>query len=45
MTASRCRFCDTEISESFVDLGMAPLSNAFLRPEQLNRMEIGRAHV
>ena len=39
MTASRCRFCDTEISESFVDLGMAPLSNAFLRPEQLNRME------
>jgi SAM-dependent methyltransferase len=34
-----CRFCGTPLSLSFADLGMSPLSNAFLRPDQLNRME------
>ncbi len=40
MTAAPgCRFCGAELSETFVDLGMAPLSNAFLRSDQLKAME------
>jgi SAM-dependent methyltransferase len=39
MTASGCRFCRTELKRTFVDLGRAPLSNAFLVAEQLRRME------
>lgn len=38
MTGS-CRFCAEPLERSFVDLGMSPLSNAFLKPEDLNRME------
>ncbi|MDH5761913.1 MAG: class I SAM-dependent methyltransferase [Nitrospinota bacterium] len=34
-----CRFCNTPLKTSFCDLGMSPLSNANLRPEQLNQME------
>lgn len=34
-----CRFCKTPLVTSFVDLGMSPLSNAFLKPEQLAAME------
>lgn len=30
-----CRLCRAPLSRSFVDLGASPLSNAFLRPEQL----------
>ncbi len=36
---SKCRFCATELTYSFVDLGMSPLSNAYLKAEQLNCME------
>jgi 2-polyprenyl-3-methyl-5-hydroxy-6-metoxy-1,4-benzoquinol methylase len=39
MSSRTCRFCRAPLSRSFADLGMSPLSNAFLRPEQLNRME------
>src|ERR1700730_2897886 len=35
----RCRFCSAPLSGSFADRGMSPLSNSFLAPEQLNRME------
>ncbi|HEX2123211.1 MAG TPA: class I SAM-dependent methyltransferase [Thermoanaerobaculia bacterium] len=35
----RCRFCDTPLVQQFADLGMSPLSNAYLRPEQLDQME------
>jgi 2-polyprenyl-3-methyl-5-hydroxy-6-metoxy-1,4-benzoquinol methylase len=34
-----CRFCSTRLQHSFVDLGMSPLANSYLRPEQLNQME------
>ena len=34
-----CRFCGKPLVHVFADLGMSPLSNAFLRSEQLDRME------
>jgi hypothetical protein len=34
-----CRFCQTQLHHTFVDLGMSPLSNAFLNPEQLDKEE------
>lgn len=30
-----CRFCGSPLTTVFADLGMSPLSNAYLRPEQL----------
>jgi 2-polyprenyl-3-methyl-5-hydroxy-6-metoxy-1,4-benzoquinol methylase len=30
-----CRFCASPLEVSFCDLGMSPLSNSFLKPEQL----------
>jgi SAM-dependent methyltransferase len=36
---SRCRFCDAPLEQSFCDLGMSPPSNAYLRADQLDRME------
>ena len=38
MTRS-CRFCDAELRRTFADLGMSPLSNAFLTRERLSGME------
>ncbi len=34
-----CRFCKAPLSMTFVDLGVSPLSNAFLKPNQLSGME------
>jgi SAM-dependent methyltransferase len=34
-----CRFCKSELRHTFVDLGMSPLCESYLRPEQLNDME------
>jgi SAM-dependent methyltransferase len=34
-----CRFCTAPLSESFVDLGMSPLSNAFVPAERAGAME------
>jgi SAM-dependent methyltransferase len=39
MTAGLCRFCGTALEHTFCDLGMAPLSNAFLSADQLHQME------
>jgi len=39
MTARPCRFCGAALEQTFCDLGMSPLSNAFLDAEQLQRME------
>lgn len=39
MVKSNCRFCQTPLSNTFVDLGMSPISNAFLKPEQLDKAE------
>lgn len=39
MSKSHCRFCATPLQHSFVDLGMSPLSNAYLTAPQTRRME------
>ena len=38
MTAS-CRFCATPLQHVFADLGMSPLANSYLAPEQESAME------
>jgi len=35
----KCRFCNNFLKYSFIDLGMSPLSNSYLKPEQLQHME------
>jgi 2-polyprenyl-3-methyl-5-hydroxy-6-metoxy-1,4-benzoquinol methylase len=35
-----CRFCQTPLKHSFCDLGMAPLSNSYLKKEQLEKGEV-----
>ena len=37
--ALNCRFCSEPVTNIFVDLGIAPLSNAFLKKEMLNDVE------
>ena len=39
MTAGPCRSCGAELEHTFCDLGMSPLSNAFLSAGQLQQME------
>lgn len=39
MSQGKCRACNNLLKHTFVDLGMSPLSNAFLKPEQLNLAE------
>ena len=34
-----CRFCAAPLSHVVVDLGVSPLCESFLRPEDLDRME------
>ena len=34
-----CRFCATPVEDVFADLGMSPLANSYLSPEQANGME------
>lgn len=36
----RCLFCNAPLRRVFVDLGVCPPSNAFLRPEQLDEPEL-----
>ncbi|MEZ6128504.1 MAG: class I SAM-dependent methyltransferase [Planctomycetaceae bacterium] len=36
----KCRFCQSEVSHSFVDLGHQPPSNAYLTKEQLDLPEV-----
>jgi 2-polyprenyl-3-methyl-5-hydroxy-6-metoxy-1,4-benzoquinol methylase len=38
-TGARCRFCGAALKHTFVDLGMSPLCQTHIAPEQLNRME------
>jgi SAM-dependent methyltransferase len=35
----RCRFCQAELTETFADLGMSPLSNSYLSSAELQSME------
>jgi len=37
--ASTCRFCATPLEHEFVDLGLSPISNAFIRPDELDQKE------
>jgi 2-polyprenyl-3-methyl-5-hydroxy-6-metoxy-1,4-benzoquinol methylase len=34
-----CRFCESRLTHTFVDLGMSPLCESYLKAEQLNQME------
>ena len=34
-----CRFCGSILEHTFVDLGMSPLCESYVKPEQLNQME------
>lgn len=36
---NQCRFCGNKLKASFVDLGVSPLANSYLKEEQLNEME------
>ena len=36
---NRCRFCDTPLQHVFVDLGMSPMANSYIKSEQLQHME------
>lgn len=38
-TESTCRFCNTPLSHNFVDLGMSPLCQNHVKPENANKME------
>ncbi|MBW2742577.1 MAG: methyltransferase domain-containing protein [Deltaproteobacteria bacterium] len=39
MNLINCRFCETPLRHTFADLGMSPLSNSYLKPEDLQKME------
>ncbi|MBD1859572.1 MULTISPECIES: class I SAM-dependent methyltransferase [Leptolyngbya] len=39
MSSSSCRFCGSPLHHTFVDLGMSPLCQTHITPEQLNEME------
>jgi SAM-dependent methyltransferase len=39
MRKPSCRFCGTELTHVFADLGMSPLANSFLSEEELGQME------
>jgi 2-polyprenyl-3-methyl-5-hydroxy-6-metoxy-1,4-benzoquinol methylase len=38
-SAQACRFCGQRLENTFVDLGMSPLANSYLKPTQLHQME------
>jgi len=35
----KCRFCNTDLTHTFTDLGMSPLANSYVRPDQDLQME------
>jgi SAM-dependent methyltransferase len=40
MSLLRCRFCFSELRHTFVDLGMTPLANSFVKIEDADRSEV-----
>jgi cyclopropane fatty-acyl-phospholipid synthase-like methyltransferase len=40
MDTLKCRFCGTPLKHSFADLGMSPLANSYLKPEELQQTEV-----
>ena len=39
MTKGNCRFCNELLQINFVDLGLSPLSNSFLKKQDLEKKE------
>lgn len=39
MSRGGCRFCGTLLQHVFLDLGMSPMANSYLKSHQLNQME------
>lgn len=39
MATSTCRFCHAPLEHTFVDLGLSPLANSYLKPDQFNQAE------
>ena len=39
MSINRCRFCQTPLDQTFVDLGMSPLANSYLKTESISLSE------
>lgn len=39
VTKSKCRFCKTPLDHTFVDLGMSPLCENYVKPDGLKKME------
>src|SRR5574338_65807 len=39
MGQSGCRSCGATLEHTFVDLGMSPLANSYIKPDHPNRME------
>jgi hypothetical protein len=37
--AGKCRFCHTPLEHTFVDLGMSPLCEDHVKPDELKKME------
>ena len=37
--ALNCRFCSTPLQHDLVDLGLSPISNAFIKPDEVNQEE------
>ena len=40
MTSTACRFCESPLVDTFANLGMSPLANSYLKPEQLQQKEL-----
>lgn len=40
MIMTQCRICDTALKQTFCDLGMSPMANAYLTAEQLDEPEV-----
>jgi len=39
MLPGSCRFCGSTLQHTFVDLGISPLANSYLKPAQLDQLE------
>ncbi|GMK41336.1 methyltransferase [Paenibacillus sp. CCS19] len=39
MNPMNCRYCHTELNHTFVDLGLSPLANSYLKARDLQKME------
>ena len=40
MNSVACRSCGARLEHTFVDLGMSPLANSYVKPEQLNKRSL-----